>query len=495
MPINFFRAILLVLFIVLSFSTYSLAQKIGVEWQPPSSNEEALKELDQFAKIGTDVLIINAELEDTLWQKIDSLELSTYGNLPVNYPTVATFANPDSTLMNKISTRLNQFIGQKSVESIGVFDLGQVQNSAFKSALQPIIQQIDSATLASLYYTSLRAAPAPVDSLFDFKLLRVKYPETLMAKDTSENIGGYIYDSQNKLLSPVKKLLEKAHADSLPVFFNSKWLTKMINEHPDFAQALLHYSTNNELVFPLPKEAQKEMSNHNMIVALMLLILSVFVLNYHYSPIYKKTLSRYFLAHKFLVDDIMNRHVRTITPALVILFQHILATGITAYCLGNVFISEAGWQAIQYHYPQFFISQDPLITILIWSSLLSLLTSTISILWVRLINKKVTHFSQAVLLYSWPLQVNLVITFLIVTLTVSGFSSGLMYILGGIFIIIFLGSFIITVVDTSGYLTSRKVEFLLASIGIYTTVFAVLSIWFFSSSFLLDVLSLGASLP
>ena len=496
MPINSSRTVVICLFLSLLATANLLAQKqVGAVWDTPSDNQSAFNELNKFADLGISLLIIDTQLKEETWRKIDSLGFSVYGDLSIEYPTVSTFASPDSALLDQISTGVNHFIAQPSVASIGLFRLGQSRSDRFREALQPIIQQIDTTASAELYYTSLFSEPVPTDALIDFKLLQVKKPERLAKSAGSSKVRGYIDMGETTLLTPVKKLLEHAEKDSIPVFFYSSWLNNMTNDHPEFAEALQHYAATGEVVFPLPKEPRPAQPSHNLIVALMLFILCTFVLNYQYSPIYKKTISRYFLAHKFLVDDIMDRHVRTISPALVILFQHIIAMGIMMYCLGNVLIADAGWGALKHHYPDFFISQNPLMNLFLWGCLLSLVTHLISILWIRLTNKEVTHFSQVTLLYSWPLQLNFVISLLIVTLMISGSFYGLIYILCTLFMLIFLGAFIITAFDTSDYLTKRRMGFLLGSAGIYSLLWIGLCIWVFSSSYLLDVLSLAVSLP
>lgn len=496
MPNTFLRTAFLCLATVLFFSASLYAQQqVGVVWSTPSDNKQALNELDRFADLGVTLLIVDTRVVEESWREIDSLGFDIYGNLPVKYPIVSTFANPDSSLLERISTGINQFITQPAVQSIGIFSLGQAQSTRFKEALQPLVQQIDTATTADLFYTTLSRKPVPTDSLFDFKLLKIKNPRLLKDSASISHVSGYIYDAQNELLNPVKTLLEQAKLDSIPVFFESDWLLKTTQSHAGFEEALQHYATTTEIVFPLPKEAAPKETRHNLVVVLLLLILGTFVLNYQYSPVYKKTISRYFLAHKFLVNDVMDRHIRTNLPALVILLQHVIAVGIVTYCLGTVLISEAGWEAVEYHYSEFFISKNPLLSLFFWSCMISLAVHLFSVLWIRLTNKKVTHFSQVILLYSWPLQLNFILTLLITTLMLSNSSYGLIYALSIVFVIIFLGAFIITAFDTSNYLSSRRIGFLLASIGLYSTIWIVLITWVLSNSYFLDVLNLAASLP
>lgn len=495
MPVTSLRTAFLSLFIILLLSASTTAQQqVGVVWNTPSNNQQALNDLDQFSELGITKLIVNTDLEEDTWQQVDSLGFGVYSNLPVYYPTVSDFANPDSILVTKITSRLNELIARPSVTSIGAFYLGQVRSNSFKEVLEPIINQIGSVASAKLYYTSLDYSLVPADSLFDFKILQVKNPEALTGAEIPSKVQGIIYDAQSRRLAPVQSLFKKAISDSIPIFFDSDWLINMTNKHPEFKKTITHYATTGELVLPLPKEPSQKAQNHNFIVILIVLVLCAFVLNYRFNPIYKKTISRYFAAHQFLVDDIMERHIRTLSPAIIIILQHIVSAGIVMYCLGNVMITQAGWEAIQYHYPDFFITQNALMNLFIWGGVISFAIHIISILWIRFLNSAVQFISQAILLYSWPLQINFILALLIVTLMISGPFYVLIYILSALFIIIFLGAFIIACFDTSNYLSSKRVPFLLGSTGIYTLIWISLGIWIISSPYLLNVLRLAVSL-
>lgn len=500
MQTNLSTAVLLYLLLIFVLPAEGIAQKaIGAKWSVPDDNRQAIRQLDTFRQLGVDRLIIDIPLNESVWNRIDSLQLTVLAELPINYPVVSTFASPDSALIDEITSRLNHFTAESSVEAIGLFRFGQIRNSNFDDAIQPLIQQIAANFSTDLYYTSLTPDATETDSLVVFKLIAIDgYPlnEQALTPKPGVSIGGYIYNpgQSDSLLTPVKTILTKASGDSVPVFFESDWLLGMTEVFPELESSLRYYTSTSELLFPLPEETFPVRSQHSSIVILLLVIWGLFVVNYHINPVYKKASTRYFSAHKFLVSDIMKRHIRSITPAVIIIIQHMLATGIAAYCLGNILFAENGFDAISHHFPALFFTGSPLWSLFFWGCLISFVFHLISILWIGLLNKQVKYTSQVALLYSWPLQINFIIVTLMVTLMMAASAPGIFYLLAGFFALILTGSFAIAAFDTSYHPSGGKKLFLVSSLGVYCILLTGLAVWILRNNYLIEVLQLAASL-
>lgn len=496
MPNKLSIALLFNLILAIGLPVEGMAQKaIGVEWSVPNNNGQALQQLDSFEQLGVDYLLIDTTLNEPVWQRVDSLQFTVFADLPVNYPVAHTFTDADSTLIDEISSRLNHYATKPSVRAVGLFRFGQINNSNFDEALEPTIQEISTTLSVDVYYTTTKSDIVEIDNLVSFKLIA----DNGLSSDEQvpqNNIGGYLYTpvQPDTLLGPVKNLLAKADRDSVPVFFKSGWLQQMTDSSPELRSSLQYYINTSELVFPIPQEPSPNSPSHSGIVILLLVIWGLFVLNYHFNPIYQKASSRYFSAHKFLVVDIMKRHIRTITPAVIILIQHILASGIAAYCLGVVLFTGNGLNALLHHFPDIFLLGSPLLSLFLWGCLISFLCHFVSIIWIGILNKDVKHTSQILLLYSWPLQINFVVITLMVTLAMSVSWAGIFYLLTVIFALIFLSAFVVAAFDTTKHSSDSKTLFLVSSVGIYSILVAGLALWFFSNEYLLEVLNLAANL-
>lgn len=492
MRFTIFLVSLFCVFLTYGFTNQSIAQRaIGLHWDVPGNREKAISQLDTLKELNISYLELSGDPEAEIWDKINQLGFQVYGQIPITFPLVQTFADPDSSLLHTINSFVNRYSSQSSVRAIGLFSYGAVYESAFDTTIQSIIRQIRNSYSGNLYYTTTKSEQASVDRLFDFKVLEINVGanEHYSIPDSiSDKTGGYTYlpdEDVNSFLEPFKGFLQKISGHSVPVFVESEWLFEMLQKNPGFANTIKLYNSDSEFIFPTPKEEHYHTGtlNHSLIVLLLLLIWVMFVVNYHMSPVYRKSLPRYFLGHIFFVQDVMNRHIRSLGPATTILIQNILLAGICFYSLASVLFSPLGLEAIFYHYPDLSIFKNPLLSSFLWGCILGMLLTLASIIWLKISNRAIRKLRQVVNLYAWPLQINFVIATLMVALLMAGSYPGVIFSLALLFTGIHISAFVIAAIDTSKYLNRLKVLFLIGSVGIYCVIWVYLGIRILSSSF------------
>lgn len=476
-------------FLFCGFSNQSFAQRtLGVRWNVPDDQAEALSQLDTLEKLGVSYLEVTERPADEIWKKIDTLGFRVYGHLPISFPLVNTFSEPDSSLLAGISTYVNHYAAQASVEAIGLFKYGAVQKEAFDTGIQPIVSQIKENYSGNLYYTTVRNETTAFDKLVDFKMLvrKVSNDFGFTVSDTSShNPGGYVYHPGTELksyLNPFSQFLDSVSKAPAPVFVDSEWLFAMLNKYPDFANTVELYNSDSEFIFPTPEENIENTFNHSLIVLLLVLIWGLFTANHHLSPVYRKSLTRYFTGHVFFVEDVMDRHIRSIGPATIVLLQNILLAGICTYSLGKVLFSPLALEAIYYHYPIILLFDNPSLSLFLLGCISGFVLTLISVVWIRISNKEVKQTRQVLNLYAWPLQINFFIATVIVALLSTGNNPAIMVALAIIFSLIHISAFIITAADTSKYLKKQKALFITVSIILYCVLWIGLGVWILRSS-------------
>lgn len=484
----------------LGFANQSLGQRtLGVQWDVPQDHEIALQQLDTFHQLGIELLEVRKPLNDETWQLVDTLGFRVYGHLSIKFPLVKTFANPDSALLNNLRNSVNHYISRPSVEAIGVFKYGAVHESAFDTTLQNHLQKIRKSFGGQLYYTAVRPESTPVDRNFDFRFLEMNIgadQDYLIPQSLSAGLGGILYRPYteiNTYLAPFRTFVEKYKDKPIPIFVSSDWLLAMLDKYPDFAQTIQLYHSDSEFIFPVPKESISISSSHNLIVLLLVAIWCLLAVNYHMSPVYRKSALRYFVGHVFFVEDVMNRHIRSVGASFIILIQNMLLTGITIYCLSQVLFSFRGFEAILFHYPIVSIFPKPAVSLFLWACLLAGILTVISILWIKVSNKEVRSFRQVLNLYAWPLQINLILATAMVTLLMAGSYPKITLILAILFAAVHISAFVVTAIDTSKYLASQKALFLVGSVGIYLLLWIGLAYWLIDSD-IPDVVQLALHL-
>ncbi len=490
------KQLLLAVICLLCWNQGYAQRAIGVDWELPDEQQIAREQLQYFSELGIGYLQINERPSEEVWNVISDLDFTVFAQLPVQFATVQTFSKADSSFKEKINANLQYYASRQSVKAIGLFAYGQINERIFRKALTEFMQQLPGGISKPIYYQTAKAKTVSIDSLFAFKMLRVSQDYTSM----NSAVKAYYYAAESKFdwkLAPVKEFLNQTPKSSeIPVFFNSEWLLTILNNYPEFEITLQTFATVQNPVFALPEEERAIDSENNALIAALLLVWILLSITYYISPVFRKSLVRYFTGHPYYVRDVMDRYVRTMLPGTSILAQHVLLGGIVGYCVGNSLFSSLGIEAFYSHYPIFSIFGEDNFAFF-WGGFIAILVAQIiCVVWLHLANPKLNHFSQIFNLYPWLLQINVIPATLIVGLFTSKGSIILLFILGVIFMLSFAAAFIITALDGITYIsTNQKYWFLPATAGLYLLVIAGLVTWALFSTQFINVIKLAAALP
>jgi hypothetical protein len=433
--------------------------------------------------LGIELLEINGSLKPQTWEQINTLGFRVFAKLPFRFPMVQSFTNTDSVLLVESYNSLRRYLTQPSVEALGLFRYGAVHDPDFAQAIQPYVRKIRERFEGSIYYSTVRNEPFSVDQILDFRKLeqrvlaenKISVPDSLIS---TVGAVGYRPDHQSgNYLRPFKAYLDRLNNKPVPVFVSSNWLFTMMEKYPDFARIIQLYNSDSEFVFPVPAEQYTRTSAHSLIVLLILLIWCLLAGTYHMSPVYRKSAMRYFLAHAFFVEDVMKRHIRSIGASITILLLNVILAGISLYCISQTSFSSLGLEAISHHYPAVSILKVTELSIFLWGTVLSAALTAFSIVLIKLGNKALKSFRQVLNLYAWPLQLNFVITTIMVTLLMAGDYPRITLVLAVLYAIIHIGAFIATAIDSAKYLGAKKGLFLGGSIGVYLLIVSAVVYW------------------
>ncbi len=349
-----------------------------------------------------------------------------------------------------------------------------------------------------LYHKSREGLPTD-SSVVSFAIINVpitsKNFNSLSLSSTKTNNHLY-YAPSNELkpfLRPFKSFVKAVNqSKNNTIFVDSGWLLMMIEEHPQFTEILLSLSSESELIFPLPNETIPTPDNTALPMILLLLIWGSVALHYNTSPLYRKSLFRYFTAHKFFVDDIFKRLIRSPMPAAIIIFQNALLLSISTYAVFSITLSPMGQQAFYHHFPELSIAGKSPLSIFVWTFFLVLMFSLLSIIWLYFSHKRIKSFTQIATVFAWPLQLNfLFCTGAITFFSASGSESATFF--TTLALLLFLLSHTFTALDISRFARSTA-KHLFKTIIPYTILIAGLLIWFFTHDQWMDVLILTLNL-
>lgn len=502
-PLAYFKTsfFLCTLLFLSLFALPAHAQRtIGVQWNIPENPETAVDQLHQFKKMGISVIELSPPVHQQVWETIDELKLDIYGRLDIQYPVTTTFSNPDSSFLNKVRQRSSMLLTQQSVKAIEFFSYGAVQQQPFQTAVSSYFKELKKVRPIEVYFTV--SWFQEVNQSFTEGFIMRDFPVTpknmtTLSVDDSPAAEAYRYkpsEAVAELVTPFYEFTKATeHIDAF-LFVESHWLFEIIESHPSFKSTLQDITRQSDPVFPLPNESIPTPQQSPVPIILLLLIWSSVGLHYNTSPLYRKFLFRYFTAHKFFIDDIFQRQIRSAAPATIIIFQNAFLIAAAVYVISQTLFNPLGLDALFSYFPAINILGTPGYALAIWSFLLSLAIALVSVLWLYFSHKKLHSITQIATIYSWPLQINFILGTIIVVLFAAASSSISIAIAGLLSIFVQLLSFILSSFDATRFDRARVLRYQLLTNGIYIVIITALFIWGFNTEYLQDILTLAATL-
>lgn len=472
--------------ILLFFSTFGAAQAqrvLGAVWDLPADESQAIQELQQFRELGISVLELHESPSDRIWSEINQHNLTVYGELGILFPATHTFTAADSSFYAGIQKKVTDFATQPAVKALGLFAYGAVHHSSFNEATTSFFNHFRSLQSTQTYYTGNREELSP-DLPTDFFIYDIRLTSQdvqSLSVPVSSSIGGYRYrpsDELKGLLVPLKQVIsETAAHPKKPLFLEGHWLLSMVDRHPPLQTVLQSLSSDSDFIFPTPDESWPSSSQSPLPIIILLLVWGVLAFHYNMSPLYRKSLFRYFTGHNFFVNDIFRQHIRSPSLSLIIIIQNALLVAAVLFTVLLNFWSHTGLQGLNYHFPSLFFADGNEHAIFIAVFGITLIFSLVSILWLYFSHKSLRSITQIMTLFAWPLQLNIIFGTLAIAIHVSGGDPSFIALLAGSMVAVCLGSFMITSFDAIKYSTGDKLRYISLTAGLYLLVFVALAIW------------------
>jgi hypothetical protein len=473
------------------------AQRIfGAAWDIPDDQQTALQHLQEFQEMGISLVEIDEEPSPAVWEAINNSGLSVYANLGIRFPVPETFANADSGLINHIQTKASAYLSQSSVQALGLFEYGATDDPAFNDAIRPFVQQLKKTEQIKIYYTDNRDLSR--DSLIvDFVMYDTTITSTSIESLSLPNqpeIGAFRFSPTGNLFGYVKPFKEFLNATSgipqKPIFFRSDWLFSVTDKYPEFGSRLSSLSTDPEAVFALPQESIPAQKESPIPIIVLLVVWGTVALHYNTSPLYRKSLFRYFVGHKFFIEDIFQRHIRSPYTALIIIFQNMLIVSAAVFATFSALWSPLGMEAFFYYFPSLGLFGNHPISLFVWTCLGILVFSLVCILWLFLFHKGLRSLTQVITIYAWPLQVNFIFGTVAIALFASESSNLLIIVFALLAITMTLLGFIFASIDAAKHLRKKSQLYLLGTSGIYLILLGAFLAWLITNEYWQDIIKL-----
>lgn len=337
------------------------------------------------------------------------------------------------------------------------------------------------------FYHSLESELSPVPEGFQFSSQRFESGRSKTVHQSSVHFipssnSHQTYTDLNRVLNQIRSF------DQSILVFPAAWFFAQLEQRPELQYLYTDHLEGKAVSIPLPAEPDSPPSV-NWSVILLLVIWVSFALHYRNQPIYSQSVTRYFTNHGFFVSDVMENRLRNVMPGINLLTQHALLTGLFLYVSAQVLVSPQGLNILEYYFPALFIVDgEPLLSLFLFGILFAIILQGISVIWIFLLNRQLTSFSQILNLYSWPLHLNLLIVTFLVMFNQVGYAERYVMLLSVVFALVWFFSFNVASIDSAKYLKSKRVLFLAATLGIHILIVVGFLIFIFYTPSIIEPL-------
>lgn len=459
-------------------STLAAQPYLGLVVDEPNDVETLSKHLDSLDDWSINYIELNAELANQdLMEKITDHEISVLIRSGHKYLIQDDLTESGEEIQSSLQELVQQVASYPSVGGIGLFSNSMSNDVDFNSAFSPILNAVLSETESTLYYKNSR--------------------EWFTFNNPDEPFAVYFDDAQHRInsLHHFNSFFQQTVDidPSLIVFLDISWLSSMLETYPQFSTSLEEFDRTGTWLIPLP-EPEKPASPTSFLVVLLVILWAGLATQIKYLPYIRPMINRYFLAHRFFVDDILHYRERMATGSILMMVAHAIFGGMATYIFAKLLMNEVGLEAFFHHFPYLGIVGNNYISLSLAVVFIILITQLIMIFWIHLPAKNLAHISQSLNLYAGLLYLDFVLLTLMIPLYLTGtwlmFTIGL----GVVFVLIWFASFNISAFDASKSMGADRFLYLFITIGIHFLVSLALLIFLLSNNGFTQALSLSTSL-
>ncbi len=461
----------------LSFAQETSKTDLGIYWESTPDTNTISEQLAEYEQLGISFIEIHHPANKSVLDSISAYPFNVLIRFDQQFLLAEDIKNNKEQFVQDYQRLILEYAEFENVVAYGLYSFSQSFDVGFVEEFNSVKDVLKSITNREFYEITSSNFNA-----LDFSITQVE------SDSIPENSSSFLLNknySRNDL-HLVSEIFEEQPA---LFFLEGNWLDQATSDYPGLRESLIDYKTSGSFILPLPLETPAGSAFNWPVLVFVLIWISLGV-HIRVSGTYGPLIFRYFTGHRFFVDDVMRYRERSLVSGLFLLFQHAAFTGLVAYILARLLISEKGLEALYYYLPQIAIFGQNYFSVFVIGMLLSVLFQLIGLMWLYLPSKSMTHFSQALNLYTWIFHVDFVLVSIMLIQILTGGSGTLILILGVLFFVNWLIGFLLTSFDSSKYLIPKRPTYILYTFGLHTLVNILLLVLILSNDYLIDLLEL-----
>ncbi|TNE72999.1 hypothetical protein EP331_05745 [bacterium] len=429
--------------------------RFGVLWDVPTDAIEAKKDISYFQKNGYQELMINGIVPVDVMDLINRYDFVVHINLGHSFLTNTILHNQKDAIEAELYDFYYYYRTYDCIQSYGIFTYGSVFDESFANGIQVLKNRIASTVKQPLYYIH---QPDSTDLLHTFNFDRyLNYsPKITYSSSELTEFEGLIYSGNAELFTS-RVFQDMVYQSNGKTIFIPSSIVFDEQKQEMLNTWILAFLKDTKSLLEL--DPLKTEQNHpDYLVFLFWCCVVIFGSHYSFEPNYRKSVSRYFLAHPFFSADIMDNRVRISFSTILAGFVQMILAGMMTLLFFDHILSPLGQQAFVHEFSYFDYFSGSKFGIFIAGMVQYALFMSVQIFWLYFTIKDFKSIFQPATLLFWPQLINLFISIIVVNAffnQVSGFWI-LIFSMMYLFMVLFSFFFALNDVMKSGRKTTTK---------------------------------------
>lgn len=461
----------------LTFAQETSRTDLGVSWETSPPINKLSSRLAGYKELGVSYIEINHPVESAILDSLSSYPFRVLIRFDNQFLITEDIKREKEELIQEYQRLILQYAKYENVIAHGLYSFSQSFNPEFITQFSAIKEELRTVTNREFYEITSGNFNA-----LDFSITKIA--GDLIPENSPSFLLSKSYEKND--LHLFHTLINKHPA---LIFLDGNWLDEALADYPPLRESLVSLKESGEFILPLPKKNNPKPGFNWPVVVFVLIWVSLGI-HVLLSQTYKPLIFRFFSGHRFFVDDVMRYRERSFLSGTFLVFQHAAFTGLVVYILSSLLISPKALEALFYFLPQADIFGQNYFSVFAVAMMISILLQLIGLFWLYLPSKSMTHFSQALNLYTWIFHIDFVLVSIMLILLLSGGSGTVIILLGMLFVLNWLIGFLLASFDSSKYLVQKRASYILYTFGLHTLVNIALLVLILSNDYLMDVLEL-----
>ncbi|MTI88333.1 MAG: hypothetical protein FH748_10225 [Balneolaceae bacterium] len=450
-PLNI-SLFLWVLFLLVRPASVLGFQQAGVIWEVPQTTAEVNAQINRFQELGIKYIELRHPVETELIEQLSAYDFQIYIRSSQQYLSLTDLDERRTQLADFYSDFIARYATFPKVTKIGIFSNSITSDNHLIQSVDVLLNDLAiSFNTDTYYYQNNRwwdfEEPGRAFAIF-FPDADNEYQPTDLSR------LNHLFDSLTE------------SGDASLVFMESSWLLSALENYPELAHSLAYLHQNGDWLLPLPQHQQRSPQT-SWTVFFLLAMWIILAVHLWLVPSYRNFINRYFGAHAFWVEDILQFRERSSVSGFILVLQHALFGGMVFYLMVRTFMGPVGVDAFFYHYPLLGITGASYLTFFILGSAIIFLSQLIALAWIYFTTDILHHPSQVLNIYTGVFHLDFVIVTLMVVAFIGSLPWYLIFTCGILYALIWYLAFNVATFDVSQNMIQKRGSYLFYTIGLH----------------------------